>query len=90
MFVLSYVGEKIKGIFLKNVIQELSRYSYAIFLTHHFVIMKLLENFVGINLDKYGVLCVYIMSWVVIGISSKALYELNRKAISLLKPMKIK
>lgn len=82
---LSYFGEKITDNLFKNIILLLSKYSYAIFLTHHFLIMKVHENFVGIVWNKYTVLCVYIISWALIGIYSKIIYELNRKTIELLK-----
>lgn len=82
---LSYVGEKMTNTLFKNIVLVLSKYSYAIFLTHHFLIMKAHENFAGVVLDKYAVLCLYILTWVLIGIYSKIIYELNRKTLGLLK-----
>ena len=82
--VLYYIGEKINISFIKNIVKVLSKYSYAIFLVHHYIIQKTISYFENVIIDKYGIICVYLICAILIGIFAKVLYEANKNIIKVL------
>ena len=84
--VLSCLGTKLKNLnILKNIFNVLSKYSYAIFLVHHFIIMKIESTFQYANLRIFEVICLYITCWLVIGIFAKLLYYINNSVLNFIK-----
>lgn len=82
--VLAYIGEKITNIKIQNLFNLISKYSYAVFLVHHYIIMKMESTFQNVALYKEGVICLYLCCWIVIGISAKILYYINEQLVQLL------
>ena len=76
--VLGYIGEKIENITIQKIFSTIGKYSYAIFLVHHYIIMKIESTFQNSSLRIIETICLYITCWVVIGICAKILYMINK------------
>ena len=63
----------------------IGKYSYAVFLVHHYIIMKVESTFANLDLRIKGTICLYITVWVIIAIISKLLYSTNKNILSLFK-----
>lgn len=79
--ILAYIGEKIKNEKIKKIFVFLGKYSYAIFLLHHYIIMKMESNFLNINLSALDTIALYLSCLIVIFICAKILYIINKKVI---------
>lgn len=80
----AYIGRKINQPIIRKIILYLSKYSYIIFLLHHYVIQEIGYYFSNVMLDKYGTLIVYGLCWFVIIVLSRIIYHLNEKVLSFL------
>ena len=83
-----YVGQKINNNMLQMLFEIISKYSYAIFLVHHFLIMKVLNTFQGATFGIAGTILLYLTCWGYIIVFAKLLYELNKAILKLLKAEK--
>lgn len=84
-FVLGYIGEKIENVTIQKIFNTISKYSYAVFLVHHYIIMKMESTFVNATLRISETICLYIACWIVISICAKILYILNKNIQSFFK-----
>lgn len=87
-FGLCWLGQKINIQFIKNITNLISKYSYIIFLLQHCVILEIREYFSNAVLDKYGMICMYLICWFVILALGKFIYILNKKILELFKSEK--
>lgn len=83
--VLRYIGEKIENVTIQKIFNTISKYSYAIFLVHHYIIMKIESTFANTSLRISETICLYITCWIVIGICAKILDILNKNIQNFLK-----
>lgn len=83
--VMAYIGQKTSNSIIQKVFSEISKYSYAIFLVHHYIIMKIESSFTNSVLQFSGTVLLYLTCWVTILICAKILYIINNKIINLLK-----
>lgn len=83
--VLGYIGEKIENINIQKIFNIIGKYSYEIFLVHHYIIMKIESTFTNKTLRISETICLYITCWIVIGICAKILYVLNKNIQNLFK-----
>lgn len=81
--VLQYIGQKLQNSTIQKVFNIASKYSYAIFLVHHYVIIKIECEFANRNLTIAETIVLYISCWLVISICSKILYEINKNVRNL-------
>ena len=63
------------------VFQCVGKYSYAVFLCHHFILMKLFPRFCGKVLTSAEVKTMFVLVLVLVAAVSKLLYELNKGAV---------
>lgn len=84
-FALAYIGEKIQNIIVQKIFSLIGKYSYAVFLVHHFIIMKMESTFANRNLRIVETISLYIACWVVISICSKVLFMINKGILSIFK-----
>ncbi|GAA0077162.1 acyltransferase [Clostridium sp. CTA-5] len=83
--VLSYLGQQITQNKVKSLFTLISKYSYAVFLTHHVVINQIQRRFVGIESTKTEMYFLLLISIIVIAIMSNVLYRINKNVISYIK-----
>lgn len=83
--VLAYIGQSISNIKIQKLFEIISKYSYAIFLVHHYIIMKIESTFQNTNLRISETICLYITCWIVISIFAKILYIINQKILNVFK-----
>ena len=83
--VLAYIGQKINNITLQTVIAIVAKYSYAVFLVHHYLIMKILSTFQGRAFGIAGTGLLYLVCWVQIAIIAKVLCVANKEILNLFK-----
>lgn len=76
--VLGYIGGKIENVTIQKIFNTISKYSYAIFLVHHYIIMKIESTFANATLRISETICLYITCWIIISICAKILYILNK------------
>ena len=76
---------------IQKIFTTISKYSYAIFLMHHYTIMKIESTFQNQILGFTGTILLYITCWVVIIGLSKLVYTINKEILSFFKkePLKI-
>ena len=76
-FIFVYISKFITNKNIKKVFEVLSKYSYAIFLIHSFVIKEVLIRIQGKTLSNIEGVGVFIIIVIIIGILSKLLYMLT-------------
>lgn len=86
--VLAYIGQKISNITLQTIFVTVAKYSYAVFLVHHYLIMKILSTFQGRAFGIAGTGLLYLVCWVQIAIIAKVLYVANKEVLNLFKNKK--
>lgn len=74
-----YVGDKININFIKSLVCKISKYSYIIFLLHHYIILQVNQYFSMANLNQYGTFCAYLICWIIILTVGKIIYLLYKK-----------
>ncbi len=79
--VLAFIGQSIKEGKFTSLVSLLGKYSYAVFLVHHYIIMKMESTFQNADLQKTGTLVLYITCWIVIGIFAKLLFVINKSVV---------
>ena len=80
-FVLAYIGKLCNHLVVQNIFSSFSRYSYAIFLVHHYVIIRMENTFFGRHLRNIEVFLLYLVIWIVIFALAKALYWINKNIL---------
>lgn len=76
--VFSYIGECLKGRrLIENICKSLSRYSYAIFLTHHFIIYEMAQKFDLFKITVLESYLLFILCCFVIAFFTIYLYNIN-------------
>lgn len=83
-FVFAYIGQQISIDIIKIIINKISKYSYAIFLTHHFLIIKIENFFQNQTYGIIGTILLYITCWIAIIIATKVIYKINKSILDLL------
>lgn len=86
--VLAYIGSKLKGDIVQKIFGIVSKYSYAVFLVHHYLIMKTLSSFQGRTFGLAGTGLLYLTCWVLIAIFAKILYFTNKEILLMFKKEK--
>lgn len=81
--VLTFVATYIKWNWIHRLCSWLSKYSYAIFLTHHVIINKMAGSFDLYNMTRLDSIVLFIACIVLIGIASVGLYYLEKKIVHL-------
>ncbi|MCM3492835.1 acyltransferase [Paenibacillus lactis] len=76
-FVLFYLAQHISNSKFRSVLNEISKYSYAVFLTHHVIMMEIIRKFNGMALTAIEALNLFIISCVVISIVSVYLLKIS-------------
>lgn len=86
--VLGYIGQKVKNITIQQIFSTISKYSYAVFLVHHYIIMKVENTFQNTHLRLSETIFLYITCWIVISICAKILYIINKNILNFFKKEK--
>lgn len=74
---LSFIAGFINASFIKKICFILSKYSYAIFLVHHYIITVVTSKFDLYNISVVQSYLLFILCCCIIALFSKGLYELN-------------
>lgn len=85
---LAYVGQKLTNEIVQKIFDIISKYSYAVFLVHHYIIMKTLSTFQGREFGIAGTVLLYLVCWAQIIILAKLLYMVNDGVIKVFKKSK--
>ena len=83
--VLAYIGTKIVNLTIQKIFTTISKYSYAIFLMHHYTIMKIESTFQNQVLGVTGTVLLYATCWITIIILSKLIFMINKGILDFLK-----
>lgn len=79
--VLHYIGEKITIAILKDAVNFISRYSFAIFLTHHVIIVRVVRGFSEMELTNVETLSLFLISLLLILLISLLLFKISTKIV---------
>lgn len=80
---LTYISQYLeKGILVKRVCQILSKYSYAIFLTHHYITQLFVAKINLTTITRFESYILFIIICCVVGFFSKLLYMLNNYVVA--------
>lgn len=82
--VLVYVSKFIKNNVIHNLFNFLSKYSYAIFLVHHILIIKVESKFSNQILGKFETLCLFTYTFLIIIVMAIILSNISKKVIKAL------
>lgn len=77
--VLIYVAKLVKINIVKETFRTIGNYSYAVFLTHHIIMMEIMQKFTGKILGTFETVCLLMLTLIVIAIITKILYNVERK-----------
>lgn len=83
--VLAYIGQKISNITIQKLFTISSKYSYAIFLVHHYIIMKIESTFANMKLGIKETILLYLTCFIVIIAAAKILYIINKNILEIFK-----
>ena len=86
--VLAYIGTKITNNMLQKIFVTISKYSYPIFLMHHYTIMKIENTFQNKIMGLTGTILLYITCWIVIIGLAKLVYMINKEILDFFKKEK--
>jgi len=75
--VLVYISKFINNKIIRKPFEILGKYSYAIFLVHHVVILQVEKRFIGMTLGKVEVLCMFLITIIITFIIAKLLNNLT-------------
>ncbi|TYA11803.1 acyltransferase [Paenibacillus faecis] len=81
--VLRYIADLIKNNKLKSFVAFISKYSYAIFLVHHLILMLIIDHFYGKVLTYSEVFCVFLITCTVISVISVYLSKFSNKVVDM-------
>lgn len=82
---LAYLGQKLTNITIQKTLAIISKYSYAVFLVHHYLIMKILSTFQNRTYSISGTILLYATCWGTIIIFAKFLYMANESILKVFK-----
>ena len=82
---LAFIGNRISNIQIQRIFSTISKYSYAIFLVHHYLIMQIEAKFQGQSYGAFGTIMLYLTIWTAIAIASKILYSINKDILNFFK-----
>lgn len=74
---LVYTARWIRIILFRDMFSWISKYSYAVFLVHHVLILQLLTPYKGNTLDAWTTIGVFLLGFILILIGSWLLYQLG-------------
>ena len=81
--VLAYIGQKLEKIdIMPKIFALMSKYSYAVFLVHHYIIMKIENSFQNQTYGISGTILLYMTCWITIIIFAKLLYMTNKSILN--------
>ncbi len=84
-FVLAYIGQFVQNMTIQKIFGIISKYSYAIFLVHHYIIMSTENKFQNRTYGFTGTLLLYITCWSIIAIFAKLLFMVNKGVLDVFK-----
>jgi len=84
-FTLAYIGTKLTNLTVKKIFTTISKYSYAIFLMHHYIIMKIEGTFQNRTFGIIETILLYMTCWIAIILFSKIIYMINKEIIEFFK-----
>ena len=87
--VLAYIGQKVTNITMQKIFAIVGKYSYAVFLVHHYLIMKTLSTFQNQTYGIVGTGLLYLTCWGQIIIFAKLLYMVNNSVLKALRKEKM-
>lgn len=73
--VLAFLADYIECRPLCALCRVIGKYSYGIFLSHHFIMRKLFPHFYGMTLQRSEVIILFLLTVVIVGIFSRLLIE---------------
>lgn len=82
---LAYIGQKLTNITIQKIFTTIGKYSYAVFLVHHYIIMKIESTFQNQSYGIFGTILLYLTVWGVIIIFAKLLYSTNKSILKFFK-----
>ncbi len=83
--VFAFIGQKITNVTIQKIFVTISKYTYPIFLVHHYIILKVETNFSNVVYGLFGTLAVYMTIWLIIIIFAKLLYMTNKGILDFFK-----
>ena len=83
--ILKYLAQCVKGRHMQFVFSWIAKYSYAIFLVHHKLIVLLVLRFDLPNFGKRDVFMLFTMYCIMTAVISVYLYKANKKVMQMLK-----
>lgn len=87
--VFAYFGQKVTNVKIQSLFSIIGKYSYAIFLVHHYIIMKLESSFQNQVYGVGGTILLYLTCWTVIVIFAKIVYSINKSVLNFFKSEKL-
>ena len=85
--VLVYLSKYLEVNAIKKICAIISKYSYAIFLVHHVIILELAKNFDLQNITRTNSYLLFMVCAIFIAIGAYLLFEIHEKTMSFLKTM---
>ncbi len=82
---LAYVGEHITNDLIQKIFGIIGKYSYAVFLVHHYLIMRTLNTFQNRTYGIVGTGLLYLTCWAQIIIVAKLLFMVNEAVLKVFK-----
>lgn len=87
--VLAYLGQKVTNIKIQGLFSSIGKYSYAIFLVHHYLILKLEASFKNQSYGIGGTIILYLTCWTIIVIFARIIHYINRLFLNIFKEKKL-
>lgn len=84
-FGLAFLGQCIKLNIVQKIFCVISKYSYSIYLVHHYIIMKVESTYQNRVISAFNVILIYLIVWGIIIICSKILYYINSEVLKFFK-----
>ncbi len=76
--------------FLTNICKAIGKYSYAVFLVHHVLVMELCYHYTGKIFNRFELVAFYVLYLVLTFLFARALFWLNQQVLSLFKKPAVK
>ena len=86
--VITFIADHFEIKIIAALCQLVGKYSYAVFLCHHFILMKLSPHFNGKILSSEEVVVMFLLALVIIAVFSKLLFTLNQSIVNWVKGLK--
>lgn len=83
--VFAYLFYRVKEGLFKKISIFISKYSYAIFLSHHFIMVIFIRHFLYAYMPKSEIIILYAMLWFIVILASTGLVRLNNILLSIFK-----